>query len=318
MSSSFLAIIFTFVVLAANLFNRWSDNFGAADRRETLQTSLAETAFVATSDKVLPVASHQPPVVSNSPFPSPSALLPSTDVQPKAPLIPNITAASYLLWGERKGLMLAKNIYAPLPIASITKLMTALLFRENFRDDAILTISGDSETLGVLYPGEKVNKETALRLLLISSNNAAADSIATAIGGDFVKKMNDRARELGLTHTTFADPTGLNPNTRASSADILTLMRAIEAQAPELLAITRISIINVVSQSGRTYELKNTNELLWRTFGILGGKTGYTDAARGCLVLEFERKGERFIGVILGSEDRFQDMETLIEYASSI
>jgi len=51
---------------------------------------------------------------------------------------------------------------------------------------------------------------------------------------------------------------------------------------------------------------------------FLGGKTGYTDAARGCLVLEFERKGERFIGVILGSEDRFQDMETLIEYASSI
>jgi serine-type D-Ala-D-Ala carboxypeptidase (penicillin-binding protein 5/6) len=127
---------------------------------------------------------------------------------------------------------------------------------------------------------------------------------------DYVAAMNLRAQSLGLTHTTFVNPIGLDDRGHLSTArDIITLGKTA------LLDETLRRIVATPSITIQGKVLENTNELLGTTNGVFGIKTGYTEEAGECLLFVVRRDEHTILGVILGSEDRFGDARNLIEWA---
>jgi D-alanyl-D-alanine carboxypeptidase (penicillin-binding protein 5/6) len=201
------------------------------------------------------------------------------------------------------------------PIASLTKLMTALLAVERFGPDDLVRIPRRADQIGGsrmggLRPGRKVRAEVLLKGLLISSGNDAAVTLAIAGAGSekaFVAQMNTRAQELGLTCTHYVDAHGLNPGDRSCPADLAVLaMQAIGE--PRIARIARKRYARVWPGAGRKLTLHTTNHLLRDRYpGAIGLKTGFTNPAGFCLVTVVERGGRRIGIVLLGSRDAFAD-----------
>jgi D-alanyl-D-alanine carboxypeptidase len=212
-----------------------------------------------------------------------------------------------LLW--RRGATLRR------PIASLTKLMTALLAVERFAPDDLVRIPRRADQIGGsrmggLKPGRKVRANVLLKGLLIASGNDAAVTLAIAGAGSeraWVALMNRRARDLGLTCTHYVDPHGLNPGDRSCAADLAVLaMRALAV--PRIAVIAHKRTARVWTGSGRKLTLRTTNHLLRDRYpGAIGLKTGYTGPAGFCLVTVLERAGRRIGIVLLGSRDSFSD-----------
>ncbi|HEV7806595.1 MAG TPA: hypothetical protein VGO80_12300 [Solirubrobacteraceae bacterium] len=211
------------------------------------------------------------------------------------------------------------------PIASLTKLMTALLAVERFgahdrvRISALADRAGGTH-MGGLFDGRRVRAETLLAGLMISSGNDAA--VALAVGGAgsvtaWVQRMNRRAQLLGLTCTHFVDPSGLDRRNRSCAADVAALaVRAIAE--PRLRRIARRRLQRVWPGGGKTISLRTTNHLLRERYpGAIGLKTGFTNAAGHCLVAIIER-GSRKIGIVLlGSRrDAFGDARRIAREAA--
>ncbi len=192
------------------------------------------------------------------------------------------------------------------PIASLTKLMTALLTTEQLGPRDLVRIPRIADwvpgsRMGGLRPGRHVRVEALLAGLLLASGNDAAMTLAVAAAGSedaFVGQMNQRARDLGLTCTHFADPHGLDIRNRSCPADLAALaLRAMEQ--PRIAAIARRRFVRVWPGSGRKLTLRTTNPLVRAGYpGAIGLKTGYTGPAGRCLVAMLERDG-RQIGIVL-------------------
>jgi len=201
------------------------------------------------------------------------------------------------------------------PIASLTKLMTALLAVERLgpRDMVRIPRAADQvggSHMGGLRPGRRVRAEVLLKGLLISSGNDAATALAIAGAGSehaWVKLMNQRAKLLGLTCTHYVDPHGLDPRDRSCPADLAVL--AVRALAePRIARIARKRYARVWPGSGKKVTLRTTNHLLRDGYpGAIGLKTGFTNLAGFCLVAVVERSGRRIGIVLLGSKDSFGD-----------
>ncbi|MEA2195564.1 MAG: hypothetical protein QOG42_1998 [Solirubrobacteraceae bacterium] len=212
------------------------------------------------------------------------------------------------------------------PIASLTKLMTALLAVERFgpRDSVRITRAADQvggSRMSGLKPGRHVAASVLLKGLLISSSNNAAVALAVAGAGSeraWVALMNRRATLLGLTCTHFVDAHGLDPRNRSCAVDLAALaMRAMNE--PRIVAIAHKRYARVWPGSGRKITLYTTNHLLRNHYpGAIGLKTGFTNPAGHCLVA-IVRRGSRRIGVILlGSNDAFFDARRLAREAARI
>jgi D-alanyl-D-alanine carboxypeptidase (penicillin-binding protein 5/6) len=211
------------------------------------------------------------------------------------------------------------------PIASLTKLMTALLAVERFGpDDSVrLTSAPDSvggTHMGGLRAGRRVRAEVLLEGLMIASGNDAA--VALAIGGAgsehaWVARMNRRARLLGLTCTHFVDPHGLDPRDRSCAADVAALAMRAMAE-PRLRAIARHRFARVWPGFGKTITLRTTNHLLRERYpGAIGLKTGFTNRAGHCLVAVVKRGSRRIAIVLLGSKrDAFGDARRVAREAA--
>jgi D-alanyl-D-alanine carboxypeptidase len=201
------------------------------------------------------------------------------------------------------------------PIASLTKLMTALLAVERFGPRDLVRVPRRADQvggsrMGGLRPGRHVRAEVLLKGLLISSGNDAAVTLAIAGAGSeraWVSLMNRRAKLLGLTCTHYVDPHGLNARDRSCPADLAALaMRAIAE--PRIARVARHRFVRVWPGAGRKLTLRTTNHLLRDRYpGIIGLKTGYTSPAGYCLVAIVERGGRRIGIVVLGSRDSFAD-----------
>ncbi|MBI4598680.1 D-alanyl-D-alanine carboxypeptidase [Candidatus Uhrbacteria bacterium] len=218
----------------------------------------------------------------------------------------------------------------PRPIGSITKLMTALVFLEGDPDLAASAsvLPEDVRTGGRqhLPVGIAVTAHDLLLASLVSSDNTATMSLARLSGlseVDFVVRMNARAAELGMTHTAFADPTGLSSDNRSMPVDIVALLRAVLEEDTIRDATQRVSA-TVTTASGRPYFLETTNDLHGSfldadPYRIVGGKTGYLPLAGYCLGMEVERNGDDSIFVVvLGSvsnETRILDAKALVAWA---
>jgi len=196
---------------------------------------------------------------------------------------------------NQERILFEKNSQEPLPIASLTKLMTALI------------IFDLTETYDFSQP-ISITKSVGdlLFIMLIESSNDAALALTEPIGEEgFVDLMNLYAKDIGLKDTLFVDSTGLDPGNISSVRDLVILARYIIDNYPQIFEIT------IHQQYGTT---TNTNKLLAEVPGIIGGKTGWTIEAGGCLLLVLENPNGSgyFINIILGSDDRFGEMRQLI------
>jgi D-alanyl-D-alanine carboxypeptidase (penicillin-binding protein 5/6) len=201
-----------------------------------------------------------------------------------------------------------------LPIASLTKMMTALLVVEHGTPpDADVRVTKEAlaykgSGVGLLPTGKRVRLETMLNGLLLPSGNDAAIALAQRMSGTvahFVARMNARARDLGLTCTRFSSPDGfVDAGNHSCAVDLAELARAVLDQ-PRLARIVarRRAVMPFPIKGGRLY-LFNNNPLLRTGYpGTIGIKTGYTDAAGRCLVAAARRNGRRLGVVLLHSPD---------------
>lgn len=220
--------------------------------------------------------------------------------------------------------------------ASTTKVMTALLALEHLDMDEVVTVSKNclvGESSVHLAEGEKVTVEDLLYGLMLKSGNDAAVALAEAVAGsvaDFAQMMNERAEELGCENTHFETPHGLpNDNHYTTAADYAKVMIAA-SQHEEFMHIigTLKYTLHAEKPDGTTreYSITNGNKLLPDAGGefayeyMLGGKTGYTDAAQNAFVGISEKDGMRVVTVVFGSlqEDKWRDTKRLAEYAFAV
>ncbi|KKU37147.1 MAG: Peptidase S11 D-alanyl-D-alanine carboxypeptidase 1 [Candidatus Wolfebacteria bacterium GW2011_GWE1_48_7] len=205
------------------------------------------------------------------------------------------------------------------PIASITKLMTAIVATEHNAlasnitfTESILKAEG---TAGGFATGEVVNGADVLKGMLLVSSNDAAEAIAQTYGRDaFIRIMNEKAKELRMLDTKYVDPSGLSPQNQSTASDLYKLMGYLYDEHPELLQITRqrsasISIAGVKAKR----KLSNINIFAGQA-NFIGGKTGYITEAEGNgnLLTLFTYNNQPFVIVVLGSPDRFGETKSLL------
>lgn len=229
--------------------------------------------------------------------------------------------------------LFSKNETEPLPLASLTKLMTALTAHELLATDTSVSINQQAiqqDGSSNLSEGERFSRQTLSDLMLLASSNDGAFALALAAGATletddaanaFVQAMNIRAQELGLSETYFKNPSGLDISATESGAvgtarDMTRLMEYIIEKEPDLLAHTQDLTASFFDETGSRHEVHNTNYYANTIPGLIGSKTGYTDLAGGNLVVAFDAGLNRpVIITVLGStrEGRFRDVQTLVE-----
>jgi D-alanyl-D-alanine carboxypeptidase (penicillin-binding protein 5/6) len=210
----------------------------------------------------------------------------------------------------------------PLPMASLAKLMTALVIAESGGLDQVVTVGpGTAQATGTrigIRPGERYLAADLFTAMLVRSANDACRALADWKGGDltgFVALMNARAAELGMTQTRFANACGHDAPGQASSVrDLARLARAAIAQPRIALDVRRLRY-TLRSQAGRTIPMNTTNALLEQVPGAIGLKTGYTPGAGRCLIALAQRDGHEVLVVLLHAPDRWWDSVALIELA---
>ena len=222
-------------------------------------------------------------------------------------------AAAVLMDADSGRLLYEKNGEKRMLIASTTKLMTALVALEQGGLQQEITVTGGHMAEGssmYLRPGEKLTLETLLYGLLLSSGNDAALAVTECMGGavPFVARMNEKAAELGMENTHFANPNGLDDEEHYSTAEDMAKLAAAAMDDPVL---RRVASTRTARIGGRT--LTNHNKLLSRVEGCVGLKTGYTRAAGRTLVSCAERDGVRLVAVTLQDGDDWNDHASLYE-----
>lgn len=208
-----------------------------------------------------------------------------------------------------------------LPIASLTKLMTALIVLDNFDlsqrviiSDYVVSHEGE---MGQLKAGDDLNVEDLLYIMLMESSNDAAYAFAEVIGQDsFVALMNQKAELLGLENTHYSNPAGLDISENYSSAEDLVKLASYILQKSEIVKIISTREKDIYDLTGNLHhKAMNTNQFLGELPEVVGGKTGYTARARQCLlvIVRAPENNSYFVNVVLGSEDRFGEMRKLID-----
>lgn len=242
---------------------------------------------------------------------------PTIDVEPETEW-PAVTAEAWLLYDEEFDYEIASdNADEVRPMASTTKIMTALLVDELAERDDLVTVSTRAERTNqkqvYLRRGEVFTVGDLLATLMVASANDSAVALAEHVAGDvdsFVDLMNARADSLGLESTQYRNPHGLDATGHVSSArDLLNLAR----EAIDHPVLAELAVRRSIRFDGDVYE--TTNELLLGDEdGVIGLKTGYTRRAGRVLVAVAEREGRRLFAVIMGSDDSFADARELFDF----
>jgi|SRR3989344_2117666 len=242
--------------------------------------------------------------------------------------------SAYVFDVVKNEVLFKKNEFVQLPLASITKLMTALTAVELLPENSRITIRKEflrEEGDTGLLSGESWRLKDLLDFSLTVSSNDGARSVASVIGAmnldtedydlgrkDFVSKMNDKARELGLGQTYFTNETGLDNGVLSggygSAMDVGVLMKYILLNHSKILEATKYQQLEITSLGGK-HIAKNTNIDVNQIPGLLASKTGYTEMAGGNLVVVFDSSiGRPIIVVVLGStlDGRFEDISRLV------
>ncbi len=241
------------------------------------------------------------------------------------------SAQSAIVFDKASGTTLyAKDPLQVRSIGSITKLMTAYVALQNGLDlEAEAAVRDIDVRLGghdYLVINDEVKVRDLLHASLIGSDNSATMALVRLTGlslDDFVAGMNNKAGELGMTESAFADPTGLSQDNRSNTHDIIRLLEAV-LEEPEIYGAVTKPEIQFTSTSGRNYTIPTTDDLLTsflneEPYKIIGGKTGYLPAAGYCLAVRVQENSKHDLYVIvLGSdslESRFAEVKGLAVWA---
>ena len=222
--------------------------------------------------------------------------------------------AAVLMDADMGQVLYEKNGDRQMLIASTTKIMTALVVLEHAAPDDVITVTPDHMAEGssmYLRAGETVRVEELLYGLLLCSGNDAALALTECAGGltPFVALMNEKAAALGMAHTSFANPNGLDADGHYSTARDMAVLAAAAVENP---TFRRICSSRSVTIGQRTME--NHNRLLRQVEGCVGLKTGYTRAAGRTLVSCAERDGCRLVAVTLQDGNDWADHAALYDY----
>jgi serine-type D-Ala-D-Ala carboxypeptidase (penicillin-binding protein 5/6) len=256
---------------------------------------------------------------NNSTIKLPEFIYPPT---PKGMLPPVLSAkAVYVEDLNTKTILYEKNAHEKVPIASTTKIMTAIVGSNYFKPNSILEASQGAKiagsTMGLTF-GEKLTFRSLLYGMLLNSGNDAAFTIAENYPGGvsgFVDAMNKKAKDLGLGDTHFENPAGFDgPNHYSSAADLAIIAKESlqYSDLSKVFATKETEIFSLDKKEG--HKLVNLNKLLTTVQGVLGIKTGYTDLAKENLVGLVSRDNHKVLTVVLGSDDRFGETTALIEW----
>jgi len=238
---------------------------------------------------------------------------------------PAVSARAYFVVNPAGGEILAqKRAWARVPIASITKLMTVLVALDHSKWNDVVRVEKDAADVGEstinLRVGERITVADLVKGALIQSANDAADALADYVGhGDtssFVKMMNAKASQLGLTRTHFARPDGLDAPGHYSTALDVTRLAEAAMRIPRIRAVVRERTASI--SGGR--RLHTWNDLLGVFGGLYGVKTGHTAAAGWCEVAAVRRNGVTLYTTVLGSPTRSQrnaDLASLLRWGIS-
>lgn len=245
---------------------------------------------------------------------------------PSTPEPSELSATAWIVVdADTGGIIAAESPDEELAMASVTKLMTALVVRRHADLDQRIRISEEAADVGEaevgLVAGEVWSVRDLLAALLVRSGNDAAVALAEHIGGSvagFAELMNQHAVELGLEHSRFQNPHGLDEEGHYTSARDLTVMATAVLDDPVLAQLTRTRLIRFKpAPTGTDRIVGNTNRLLGRYPGVVGLKTGYTNEAGLVLVAAIEAEGRTFISVVMGSENHFADTSALLDYVTA-
>jgi len=274
---------------------------------------LVYTAFVKIKGKNgglarVRVAAVDPKVLGDT------VSVPTTSITPvaSAPVVLPVSSTAGIAYDVEKGVVVAgKNIDERHPIASLSKLMTALVYldrKPTFKN--IVTYQKEDKALfcSCLYvsPGETMTANDLWHAMLIGSANNATRALVRSTKlseTEFVKLMNAKAQELGLTTLTFADPTGLDPANQGSASD----MAKLAAIAFKRSEISKVAVKESYTFSTRNtrkvHTLKNRNKMLETGWQVTGIKTGYIEESGNCLITQVKGKttGRTIVTVILGA-----------------
>ena len=235
---------------------------------------------------------------------------------------PFVSAKSVIIADAATGYeMFEKNSNFRHLSASTTKLMTALAALEKCLPENIITVDrvNTNGTQMGLASGDQVTVETLLYGMLMASGNDAAYVLATSCADSyegFINLMNDRARSLEMANTHFDNPAGFDSDYNFSTAADLAKLAKDAVANPLISKIVATKTIVLTDVSGiKTYYVENINKLLGEVDGVIGVKTGHTEAAGEILLTKATRGGNTIIVVVLDSTDRFEDSKKLIEWA---
>lgn len=228
---------------------------------------------------------------------------------------PNLSASGALLLDAESGEeMFAINADERRPMASLTKIMTALLILENHDMFEVATVPPVADeikgsTVG-LKAGQRMSVGNLMKALLLPSANDAAYTLATFHSrsvGSFVQLMNQRAEQMGLKNTHFANPAGLDNAEQYSSPRDLGWLTIAALKHPTFRSVVGTRTARISSMEGVTFDLRNTNEMLHFNEDVYGVKTGTTDNAGECLIVLFTEHDHPYLLILLGSKDRYTD-----------
>lgn len=199
------------------------------------------------------------------------------------------------------------------PIASITKLMTAVIVKEQMNLNGIINLNiASTDKKNPLSSGDYKAKDLLKAMLLVSSNESA-NAFADHYGrNNFVYKMNERAKSIGMSDTVFADPSGISARNLSTVEDLKKLVKFIWASEPEIFEISRRPDDTVYNlKFDQKKKLTNINIFAGRA-DFLGGKTGQIPESGGNLISIFNVNGPRII-IVLGTENRFNETEKILK-----
>lgn len=205
------------------------------------------------------------------------------------------------------------------PLASLSKVMTAVVALENLDPEATIEISenavGTEGIAGGLKPGDKyLVKDLISAMMVVSSNDAAVALSEGAPEGEFARMMNDKAKSLGMENTYFREPTGLSTLNQATLSDLLLLVRYSWLNYPELFSVSHKSKIYITELGAKKKQLLTNINALVSNDNFVGGKTGYTEDAGQNLISVFSLNGESVILMLFGAEDRVTETEKIIRF----
>ena len=303
-----VSVPYFLVDVGSSAYHKMAVNFGFEEKAKTISNLGSEEKSTADDLPQGPDIPVNPAIDGQYYFLGPNYKVPETSAQ--AYIVADIDT------GE---IIVEKNSGTAFPIASVSKLMTALVAMHDMNPHEMVTVSRSSVeiygTAGGLRVGEKILVNDLLYPLLMESSNDAAEVLAEAYGFDeFLKHMNAKAKELGMESTSFAEPSGLSENNASSASDLLKLVEHISKEHPEIWDITRVRQYAILKHSwGNASQLS-------RKSNFVGGKNGYTDEAHYTTASIFDVPVNggmrRFAVILLKSNSRENDVNALLSFLS--